>query len=231
MKPSVAAAASWGYDAFRRNAGPFIALAGIVVLLQLLMQLVSQPIQVIANDCLAAETPGQVNACDATVGGALVAAIIVLLVFIVLSLIASVGVYRAAIRATQGQVPSVRRDLLTGEHLGSFVLTQLLAAVIVIIGFILCIVPGVIALFFLQFAGFFAIDRGTGPIENIKASARIVARAKGASLATLVFGAVVMGLGVACCGLLSLLTLPFVALFTAHMYRQLNGEPVTSPGA
>ena len=228
MKPLVAPAASWAYDTFRRFAGPFIGLAAVVVVLQLAQQLVTRPLQTVAEDCLAAETPGQVNACSGTVGGALVASILVLVVFVVLTLIASVGVYRAALRTTRGAVPSVKQDLLTSEHLGSFILTQIVAAILVVIGLVLCIIPGLILIYLFQFSGFYAIDRGTGPIETLKASARAVRSAKGAAFATLVFGSLVMALGVACCGLLSLVTLPFVALFTAHMYRQFNGEPIAS---
>lgn len=226
MKPLVAPAVSWAYDSFRRFSGPFLGLAAVVVVLQLLQQLVTRPLQTIADDCLAAETPGQVNACSTAVGGALVASVLVLVVFVVLTLIASVGVYRAALRTTRGAVPSVKADLLTSEHLGSFVLTQIVAAVLVVIGLLLCIIPGLILIYLFQFSGFYAIDRGTGPIENLKASARAVRSAKGAALATIVFGSLVMALGVACCGLLTLITLPFVALFTAHMYRQFNGEPI-----
>ena len=231
MKPLVAPAVSWAYDTFRRFTGPFIGLAAIVVVLQLLQQFITRPLQTIADDCLSAETQGQLNACSGTVGGAAVASVIVLIVFVVLTLIASVGVYRAALRTTRGAIPSVKADLLTSEHLGSFVLTQIVAAILVVIGLVLCIIPGLILIYLFQFSGFYAIDRGTGPIENIKASARAVRSAKGAGLATIVFGSLVMALGVACCGLLSLVTLPFVALFTAHMYRQFNGEAITSPQA
>lgn len=231
MKPLVAPAASYAYDTFRRFTGPFIGLAAIVVVLQLLQQLVSQPLQTIANDCLVAETPGQVNACSSTAGGALVASFLVLLVFIVLTLIASVGVYRAALRTTRGIRPSVKEDLLTGQYLGTFILTQIVATILVVIGLLLCIIPGLILIYLFQFSGFYALDRGTGPIANLKASAQAVRRAKGAAFATIVFGGLVMALGVVCCGLLSLVTLPFVALFTAHMYRQFNGEPIATPQA
>lgn len=231
MKPLVAPAASWAYDTFRRFTGPFIGLAAIVVVLQLLQQLVSRPLQTIANDCLAAETPGQVNACSSTAAGALIASLLVLLVFIVLTLIASVGVYRAALRTTRGTRPSVKEDLLTSQHLGTFILTQIVAVILVVIGLLLCIIPGLILIYLFQFSGFYALDRGTGPIANLKASSQAVMRAKGAAFATIVFGSLVMALGVACCGILSLVTLPFVALFTAHMYRQFNGEPITTPQA
>ena len=231
MKPLVSPAVSWAYDTFRRFAGPLIGLAAVVVVLQLLQQVITRPLQTIANDCLAAETPGQVNACTGTAAGAFVASLLVLLVFVVLTLIASVGVYRAALRATRGQIPSVKGDLLTSEHLGSFVLTQIVAAILVVIGLVLCIIPGLILIYLFQFSGWYALDRGAGPIENLKASARAVRSAKGAAFATLVFGSLVMAFGVACCGILSLVTLPFVALFTAHMFRQFNGEAITTPQA
>lgn len=229
MKPTISTAVSWAYDTFRKFAGPFIGLAAVVVVLQILQQVVTQPIQDIANDCLNAETEGQINACNVAVGGATAASLIVLLVFVVLSLIASVGVYRAALRSTRGDVPTVKGDLLTSHNLGKFVLTLIVTSVIVAVGLVLCIIPGLIALFFFQFSGLYALDRGTGPIENLRASARAVRSAKGAGFATIVFGSLVMALGVGCFGVLSLITLPFVALFTAHMYRQFNGEAVTTP--
>lgn len=104
----------------------------------------------------------------------------------------------------------------------SYLGTTILFGVIVIVGSILFIIPGLMALAAFTFAPYFVIDRGMAPIEALKASARIT---KGNRLR-------ILGL-VAAVGLVSLLgfvalivgllvALPITVIAYVHAYRRLS---------
>lgn len=96
-----------------------------------------------------------------------------------------------------------------------------LSALMVMIGLVLLVVPGIIFALSLMFVKFVVIERGLAPIEAMKESARI---AKGhrwellilllAIIAINVIGAIPFGLGL-------LVTIPVSALAVAHKYRSL----------
>ena len=196
--------------------------------LPLAQQLATTSLTDVLTDCLDAQTEGQRLACEAALGPAAVTGLAITVAFIVASVIATVGVYRAALRVTQGYAPSFA-DLLTVDRLGRYVAVQLLSALIIGIGILLCVLPGLVAGLFLQFAPLVVLDRAARPLEAMAESARMVRRHLGPSLITGLLTVVVLLLGGALWGLLTLVALPFAALFVSHMYRQLREEPVTGP--
>jgi uncharacterized membrane protein len=70
------------------------------------------------------------------------------------------------------------------------------------------------------------LDKGLGPIQAIKASSRAVMRNFGPALLLTLISLLVLIIGGLFFGLLTLVTLPFSCLFTAHLYRQFNHESV-----
>lgn len=224
-RPSVGIAISWAFDQFKRNAAAFVGLAAVVTILQFLQQVGTRPLENIITDCSDPQTQGQINACAAAVGASFLVTIGITLVFTVLAVFATIGVQRAAIRSTQGISPSFAQ-MLTTQNLGKYVLFVLLYTVLFIVGLVLCFLPGIAVVFLLQLAPYYILDRGMGPIEAIKASFRAVTRNFGPAVLMALFNVIVLLLGGVFYGILTLVTLPFACLFTAHMYRQFNGEPV-----
>lgn len=105
-----------------------------------------------------------------------------------------------------------------------FLGTSILATLAIGIGFVLLIVPGIIAMLFFMFSTFIVIDRGLGPIEAMKESMRITAGYRWPLLGFLLLvflivlaGALVFGVGL-------LVAVPVVTLAFAHAYRVLSGE-------
>ncbi len=114
------------------------------------------------------------------------------------------------------------KDLWHPRKFWSYVGAYALYIIAILVGYILLLVPGVIAMIAFFFAPYFVIDKGMGPIEAMKASARIT---KGNRLRLLaLFGA---------CGLLALLgfialivgilvVIPVVSLIYVNAYRRLS---------
>ena len=214
-KPSLGLALSWAFDTFRRFFVPFLALAAVVVVIQFFDQFTARLLD------------------DADVNP--VVTLLVSIMFLVVGLIAAIGVQRAALRATQGHEPSFA-DMLTTQHLGKYLLLALVYSILTIFGFLLCIIPGLLVIFFFELAPYYILDRGVGVFVAIKSSFEVIRANVGpALLMTLldilvnISGLVPYTSGVATLvtfGIFTLVTLPFASLFIAHMYRQFNHERI-----
>ena len=222
--PSPGAAFSWAWRCFRSNAGPFVALAAVVTILQFLQLIASQPLQNVTVDCLDPQTSGQQQACQESLGG-VVAPVLLGLLFWAISLLATVGVQRAALRATLGGTPSFA-DMLTTRYLLRYVLFTLVYVVLVVVGMVMCIVPGLLILFFLQLGPYAVLDTGAGVREAIRRSTIAMRANPGPGLLLLLVNVAAVLLGSTFYGLPTLVTLPLATLFTAHLYRQFNREQV-----
>lgn len=225
MKVALGPALSWAFDTLRRNIVAFLALAALPTAIAVVRQLVALPIETVMTECAAAQTQGQQLACAAALGSTMLATALQVLAFSLVFLVATIGVYRGALRASSGGMPSMA-DLLQAERIGSFVLVQLLGAVVVVIGLLLCVVPGLVAYVALQLAPLHVLDRGLRPVDALKASAMAIRRSPGAGALTALVTFLVLALGSALGGLATLVALPFAALFLAAMYRQFTREPV-----
>lgn len=224
--PSIGAAISWAFDAFKRNLTPFIALAAVVTIVQLVQTIATNPMVAMFETCADAETEGQLNACTAAAGVGVVVGGIVAFLFYLIAVFAMIGVTRAALRTTQGGTPSFA-DMLTTQNLGRYILVSLAYVGIVFVGLILCVIPGLILAFLLQLAPYYVLDKGYRVGEALKASLNAVKRNVGPALVMVVFTFLVSIIGTTLWGIPTLVTLPFATLFIAHMYRQFNNEPVT----
>jgi uncharacterized membrane protein len=224
-RASVSAAISWAFDRFKAQVGTFIALAAVVTVVLFLQQAVTRPIENLILDCNDPQTPGQVNSCTAAVGTGAIVAIVLLVVFGLIAFFAQIGVQRAAIRSTQGTAPSFA-EMFTSRYLGRYILFTICYALLVLVGFVLCIIPGLIVMFLLQLGPYYVLDKGYRVGPAIKASFHAVTKNIGPALLMTLFTFLVVALGSFLFGVFTLVTLPFACLFTAHMYRQFNGEPV-----
>jgi uncharacterized membrane protein len=114
----------------------------------------------------------------------------------------------------------------------SFLGASLLVSIVVVLGMILLIVPGIIFALMFMFATMIVIDRGLGPIESMKESKRITTGYKWKLFA---LGLVLTLLNVV--GLLALIvgllvTVPVTILAFTRAYRELSaraGVPATVP--
>jgi uncharacterized membrane protein len=225
FRADVGAAISWAFDRFKANAAGFVGLAAVVTVIYVLQNVGTNPLQNILVDCSNPQTPGQVNACTAALGLSAIAAIVIALGFALLAFIAQIGVQRAAIRSTQG-VPPTFSEMFTTQYLGRYILYMIVFAILGVLGLILCILPGLLVFFFLQLGPYYILDKGYSVGDAVKASYTAVSQNIGPALIMTIINVLVQILGGLFFGLLTLVTLPFACLFTAHMYRQFNREPI-----
>jgi len=232
----VGSAFSWAMAKFQQHAGIWIGLAAVVFVLQAVNQIISRVMaNAAANNC--SNSAVTINQDGSITGGGVTCAtglfanigitLVLGVIFGALVWLASIGVYRAALKRSQGETPDFSM-LTSGENLGAYIVVAILYGIAIFVGLILCIIPGLIVAFLFQFAPLYALDKGQSVGEAFGNSYRAVMSNFVPVIVAAIVNIVASFLGSILFGVLSLVTLPFAALFTVHIYRQLNKEPVVT---
>lgn len=148
--------------------------------------------------------------------------VLMIIASVVIGILIEIGMLTFAIRAHDSIETVKINDLWNPTPLWPYMLGQLLVGVIVLIGFLLLVVPGVILMLGLLFSSYLIVDKKKGPIEAIKESWRIT---DGHKWQLLLFVLAIVGINLL--GLLALLvgllvTIPVSALAAVHVYRFLE---------
>lgn len=219
------AALRWAIATFRSNFLAFISLAAVVTAVQFLQIVSISPLENFFVECVDPQTPGQQAACTSSIGSpAMISAVLVIGLQILIYL-TTVGVIRGALWSTGGRSPDFSA-LLTGKNLGVYLVVAFFYALLLGLGILMLILPGLLVILFLQFAPYFAVDQGTGLFRSFAGSARIARKNFGAATMATLVNLVALLVGGMFFGLITLVALPFAALFTAYIYRQMLGQSV-----
>jgi uncharacterized membrane protein len=106
---------------------------------------------------------------------------------------------------------------------GSVILAGVASGALILVGSILCFLPGIIAWFLLMFTVIAACDRNLSPVDSIKSSFETTTKQFGPALLTaLAYGALIF-VGSLFCGVGILVTGPLATLLLVYAYRSLNG--------
>lgn len=228
----VGTAFSWAISKFGKYFAVLIGLAAVVFVIRLIQSILSRVIFNALNNCdnpsVIVNQNGAISIQNCTVGFGTTILVnsLIGLVFGILVFLATVGIYRAALKTTLGEEPSFQH-LTSSEHLGAYIVVAIVFGIASVVGLALCIIPGLVVIFLFQFAPFYALDKGQGVGAAFGNSYRAVTSNFVPVLLAALINIVVMILSGLFFGILTLVLLPFAALFTANVYRQLNHEAVT----
>ncbi len=147
---------------------------------------------------------------------------LVSLIFWVISIILDMGILRINLKFIDSKKPKYK-DLfvLNWKAILNYILSSILVGLIVLIGFILLIVPGIILAIRLQYSGYLIVDKNLGAIEAIKKSWKIT---KGNAWHLFAFSLAIIGINII--GLLALVigllvTVPLSMVASAFVFRKL----------
>ncbi|MCX6460442.1 MAG: hypothetical protein NTZ03_09035 [Actinobacteria bacterium] len=232
----VGTAVSWAFAKFGQYALIFIGLAAVVFVIRLIQVLIGNALTnslsgncantVITENGAIIAGGNCVASLGTTITAGIITGIITGIIFGALAWIATIGIYRAALRTSDGEVPAFS-DLTTGKNLGKYIIVAIVFGILSGVGLVLCIIPGLLVIFFLQFSPLYALDKGQGVSEAFRSSIDAVKSAPVPVLLAMIVNAIAGVLGTWFYGILTLVALPFAALFTVHVYRQLNKEEIT----
>lgn len=163
--------------------------------------------------------------------GAEGAGFVLWLVDYVVQLVISLGMVAIVLKAHDAVEHIALTDAWRPEKLITYAIVTILAGIITLIGFVLLIVPGVIATISFMFAPYIVLSTNKGPIEALKES---YALAKGkrwplflfllAAVGLNIIGALLVGVGL-------LVTIPVTMIAIAHAYKTLSGGVISAETA
>jgi len=206
---SIGDAFSYGWKKFTQYAGPLILIVLVVFLGYGLLQGFSFVIQRGGNGGF----------------GRFFLALLIGAVGIIVGFVLEYGIVRAALAVTDGRRPTFA-EAWNMERFGPFVVAAILRGVIVGVGYLLCIIPGLIAAFFLLFTPFFVIDQNMAPVQALSASFNLVKDNAGKLLLFCIVATLVYIAGAIACLVGLLVSVPVALVATAYMYKRTAGEPV-----
>ncbi len=193
------AAISHGWNALKRYIGPFVLIALVIVGVQILLSVVGL---VFDNFWLRLAW----NVITTVVG-----------------LILAMGLIRAALAVLDGREPDVGM-LFHTEGLVPYLIASILVGIAVGIGFILCIIPGIILSFLFAFYGYAIVDGKTDDaIEAMKMSWQLVSKNIGPLFLLFVLAFLINLVGALLCGVGLLFTYPITAVAVAYAWRTISG--------
>jgi uncharacterized membrane protein len=159
---------------------------------------------------------------QAPTGGALVIALALVFVSVVAQILIKMGSINFSLKAHDTPESVSLRDLWAPETFWNYLLASILVGLILIAGFILLVVPGVIWMLRYLFVPYLIIDRKLGVMESLRESARITKGKKGRLLILLIAIVLLNIVGVICVAVGLLVTIPVTMFAVAHAYRTLE---------
>lgn len=204
----VGTAIAYGWKKFTENVGPFIILVLAVFVVLVVLSLVQNLL-----------TP------DSTGFIALIWSLALSIIVYIVSSIVQAGVYRAGLGVTKGVTPSVSQ-LTETSNIAPYILTVIVVGLGAFVGFLLCIIPGILWLIFTAYAPILALDKGMGPGEAITTSINWVKDNFGQVFLILLVAWLIYIAGVLLCCVGLLVSIPVALVAIIYSYRALNQESV-----
>jgi uncharacterized membrane protein len=195
-------AISYGWNAYWKNVGPLLIITIVIVAVHLVLSILG------------------------SVTGSIALQLIFTLIGWIVGFILAMGLIRCTLAVVKGQTPEVSM-LFETPGLGSYIVASILFGLMLFVGFILCIIPGIIVGIVFMFYGYLIVENPTlGPTDALKRASELT---KGRIGELFVFGLALFGInliGAILCGIGLLFTYGITAVAVAYAYRTLNGEPV-----
>lgn len=218
---SVGEAVSWAWNKFSKNAAailvPTLVFGLVYAVVQGIIQLISgQFTTTTVDDYSASFSMGT--------GGILVSLLGSAVMLVVAAVVQSAYV-GGMLDIANGQ-PVEIGSFFKPRNVANVVIASVVSGLIVFVGVLLCIVPGIIATIMLLFTTVIVLDRNTSGIDGVTSSFEIGKKNFGPMALTWLTTIGIAILGVLACGVGLLVAYPLISLITVYAYRRLTGGQV-----
>ncbi len=197
--PSAGTALSYGFSKFFANVGPVLAVIAVALVAQILFNVISYSVTSI---------PGR---------------LLFSIIGMVVSAVVALGIYKTALMVTAGQVPTIG-EAFSYDRWGEWIVFSIVFGLMVGIGLVLCIVPGLIVLAYFGMAPYYFIDRRMSLGDALSASRQ--AASSGGYAMPVLLSVIVGALGLIACLVGAFVTMPAAYIAVAFLYRNATGQPV-----
>ncbi|WP_155820853.1 YciC family protein [Gordonia hirsuta] len=222
-------ALTWSWQVFSRRPGPMV-LPGLLMLASTLVGIILIVVALLwmFGDSFVYDEYGMevASTTDFVVNaGGVVLLVLAGLLMAIATPYLQGAVLSGVLKVSDG-TPVSARDFLVPVRFGAFLVTVVLTAIVVMIGFVLLVIPGLLAIFALQYAPVMVLDQKKSPIQAMTASARLAFAKPGDSVLVAILHYVFGYVGSLAFGLGAIVTLPMGEAFLVHCYRSLVSRPV-----
>jgi uncharacterized membrane protein len=230
VQVNIGEAFSWAWNKFSKNAAPLIVATLIYgVIVGVLYGIIYSVALLLAPDPVSYyDSSGSGFSYSYSAGfGAASIAVLVLGGLVLIVLIGAIqSAYLGALLDIANGEQVAIGSFFKPRNVGSVVLGALIVGVLVSIGYVLCVLPGLAVAIFTIFTTILIVERNLAPIDAIKASIDIVkANFVQVLLVWLLFG-VITTVGSLLCGIGLIVAVPVATLFLVYAYRKLSGGQV-----
>jgi uncharacterized membrane protein len=143
---------------------------------------------------------------------------------IFVNLMIQAGMVKISLDFVDGKKASLRALYAYVNITGKLFISSLLFGLIVLGGFILLIVPGVIWSIKYSYFSYFIIEKNAGPIEALKMSAKLTDGAKSQLFVLGIILGLINFLGILCLFIGLFFTIPLSLIAKAYVYRKLRAQ-------
>ena len=144
-----------------------------------------------------------------------------ILLYLVVQVVLSMGLIKGYLQLSRGKKVTMETFTSVAPLILNYFASQLLMGLIVLGGFILLIIPGVIFSIKYMFTPYLVIDKGLGPIEALKASGKITDGIKWDMVGFLAAAAVLTYIGILALFVGLLVTIPVATFSYVLLYNKL----------
>jgi uncharacterized membrane protein len=197
----VGASISYGWEGFKKYPGQLIAAFVVVALVSIIVSVV----------------------LGLASGDSAVLSLFFNIVAWIVSMVLAKGLITIALDVTYGREPDLGK-LFSGENLGQYLLASIAVGLLVSVGLILCIIPGLFAIVALQFTQYRVIDRNESAGEALSGSWELVKPQFGSLVLLMIALMAINFVGALLCLVGLLVTAPLSAVAVAHAYRTASGQ-------
>lgn len=160
--------------------------------------------------------------------GIIVAVSVLGILICVVSMWVQMGVTSASVKAARGEDIAIGDFFLTWGKVGRYIVGEMLCGLIVGVGMILLVVPGVIWAMRYCMSGYYIVTQDAGPIQALRLSEAATEGHKGELFGLALRSLGVVVLGALCLGVGLLWAMPTVEIAWASVFLELSGQQQVS---
>lgn len=211
---SVGAAYSYAWNKFTQNVGPILIVMLILFALDVVISLIGTGI-----------TAGMRDGSTSLFGPAQLVSYVFNVLTWMIGIVVGAVIIKGALDLTAGR-PLSFNSMTSGIDYAQVILAAFIIGVLVFIGLVLCILPGLVVIFMTWFTTYFIVGHGMNAMDAISASMKFVSTNFGTMLLLMLAGIGVGLLGVLACLIGLIVAYPVILLANTYAFRVLNNEPV-----
>jgi uncharacterized membrane protein len=145
-----------------------------------------------------------------------------LLMWLISSII-SMGIINISLQFVDNKKPNLK-DIFYTQKVFNFILASIIRTVIVFVGFVLLIVPGIIFSLKFQFSDYLIVDKKFDAVDSLKGSWEMTKGIKANLLIFRILLALINVVGLLCVVVGLFITVPLSMLASAYVYRKLLSQ-------